>query len=202
MEGAARPSGGRAGTATGPTSARSTCSAANAVAAVHDPGRRSARREPFSFAVFGDWGQVDATGQQPGPGEPDAPDRRERRPVRRHRPATTATRRAARATTATSSRSAPTRARSSARPSGPCRRLARRSSRPSGNHGLARSDAVHPHFANWPQDLAVSDLGRAVPDRHVLLPERQRVGELPERRGTPSTPAAHASTCSTRRGPT
>ncbi|HEX4777164.1 MAG TPA: metallophosphoesterase, partial [Acidimicrobiia bacterium] len=25
-----------------------------------------------------------------------------------------------------------------------------------GNHGLARSDAVHPHFANWPQDTAVA----------------------------------------------
>ncbi len=25
-----------------------------------------------------------------------------------------------------------------------------------GNHGLARSDAVHPHFANWPEDAAVT----------------------------------------------
>jgi chitodextrinase len=28
-----------------------------------------------------------------------------------------------------------------------------------GNHGLARSDAVHPQFANWPEDLVVSSSG-------------------------------------------
>ena len=28
-----------------------------------------------------------------------------------------------------------------------------------GNHGLARSDATHPHFANWPQDTAVATSG-------------------------------------------
>ena len=28
-----------------------------------------------------------------------------------------------------------------------------------GNHGFARSDAVHPHFANWPADVAVATSG-------------------------------------------
>ena len=34
---------------------------------------------PLTFAVFGDWGQVDSTGAEPRPGERDGADRGERR---------------------------------------------------------------------------------------------------------------------------
>ena len=39
-----------------------------------------------------------------------------------------------------------------------------------GNHGLARSDSVHPHLLNWPQSVAVSSSGgRYVKDTYCCL---------------------------------
>ena len=83
------------------------------VAPVRDPGP-GGLDPAFSFGVLGDWGQVDANGEQPRPGQPDEPDRRERRAVRRDH-GDNSTRRRSRRTMATSCRSAPTPARSSAR---------------------------------------------------------------------------------------
>lgn len=39
-----------------------------------------------------------------------------------------------------------------------------------GNHGLARSDTIHPHFQNWPQSVAVSSSGgRYTKDTYCCL---------------------------------
>ena len=47
-----------------------------------------------------------------------------------------------------------------------------------GNHGLARSDANHPHLANWPQDAAVAtSSGRYQKDTYCCV-ERERLRRL------------------------
>ncbi len=49
-----------------------------------------------------------------------------------------------------------------------------------GNHGFLRNDAAHPHFTNWPQDRAVSEFERALPARYVLLSARDVVPDPAE----------------------
>jgi hypothetical protein len=125
--------------------------------------------EPFSFAVFGDWGEVDANGNNPHQANVIS------------RIASSG----ARFAVSTGDNAYPTGSQqnygntqqtgadTSAVFGNPFWRVAGASLplfAALGNHGLARSDANHPHLVNWPQDRAVSTSGgRQAKDTYCCL---------------------------------
>ena len=123
--------------------------------------------EPFSFAVFGDWGQANSRQRQPGPGEPCWPSWPRATPASPSAPGTSPTPPAASPTTATSTSTGS----SVSGVFGPRFWAGPGKSLPL----LPGGRQPHPE-QHLPAQLAPAPgrghLGRPLPARHLLLPER------------------------------
>ncbi len=141
--------------------------------------RRGRRPSPFSFDVFGDWGQVDASGNNADQANLVLPDRGERRPVRGHRRRQRIPERQ------------PDQLR---RPAAEGRRHQRDLRAELLDRGGQHDPAVHrasattgsaaprtPTSPPGPQDSAVVQLGRPLPERRLLLRQRHQLGQLRQR---------------------
>ena len=167
----------RAATATASCSARPTCSAADASPAFTTQAPAGSS-QPFSFAVFGDWGLVDANGNNPD----------------QQNLLGTLAASGVRFAVTTGDNGYPSGSQTNY---GDLQQVGAAmgaifgasfwpvpgASVPlftaSGNHGL--SGTAHADLTNWPQDRRRRELGRPLRERPLLLRQRHDVDELRER---------------------